>query len=156
MERIDLTLRKEFTKGNSNRNHFDDTVAYNRKMDYRDQRRSFSDILGSAVKGFFPFVLSVDFQWKEFFKEDHGYYKRQYENDESVERITGILTKDLAMEYVCGYGLTDTCDRCGGFKSRILNCFNHSLCDKCEKEYKFRNDNFWNREQLRLQEVWID
>lgn len=155
MDKIDLTLRKEFTSNPSRRDQYDDTMQYNNALDYKDQRRSKLDILGFDD---FKFKFGIiDLQEHHAFfgdKENKGW--EELKLHEAILNITGLLTKTLKLEYDAGYGSEYTCDCCGGFRSSILNSQKYGLCDRCERHSKYRNEKFWERKETLFEETWID
>lgn len=159
MYKIDLTLRREFLKNPSRQDRFDDTNSYLNKMGYEDQRRAKLSILGidDFKINFLNFIINRDINL-EFFKEDDNlkYSNNEITLHESIFRITGVLTNTLSLEYDTGYGREEYCDCCGGFRSSILNAKPYGICDKCEKEYRTRNEEFWERRQNLTEETWID
>lgn len=158
MDKIDLTLRKEFVKNPTRRNSFDDTVAYDNKMGYEDQRRSKASILGfDSVIHFYIQNISPIKEHLEFFGENkYKICESSIDLHEDIYRITGVMTEHLRMEYDSGYGSEDTCDCCGGYRSAILNSERYGTCDKCNKEYKYRNEHFWERRNETFVDNWID
>lgn len=154
MERIDLTLRREFTS--NPRLHFEDTRIYESKLGYEDQRRAKLSIL--SLDTFYSIwgIKITSNQHEDFFDRSQKIKTDStIQLHEDVHRITGMLTKYLAMEYDAGYGREDVCDCCGGFRSRVLNSFRYGLCDRCNKEDQLDNKNFWERRPS-FQEAWID
>lgn len=155
MDKIDLTLRREFYKNPTRRDLYDDTNAYNNKLGYEDQRRAKLEILNHdefKLGNFFPSYEAHH----EFFDEEKKKGWKEYDANESIFRITGVMTDTLKMEYDAGYGSEDICDCCGGFRSHILNSERYGICDDCEKSYRLRNEDFWERKQDFIVETWID
>ena len=156
MDKIDLTLRKEFTANANRRQQFDDTVQYNEKLDYKDQRRAKRAILSHESPWFFGFTVFTK-DHLEFFGDNNKRGWEEFNLHETILSITGVLTKTLKLEYDSGFGNENTCDCCGGFRSEILNSQKYGLCDRCERTNKFRNVNFWERrEDFAFEETWID
>lgn len=157
MNNIDLTLRREFYKNPSRRDLYDDTNRYNDSLGSEDQRRAKLAILNydEFKSGLFAFSISYS-EHHDFFKEDKKIGWEEYDNHENILKITGILTSTLKMEYDAGYGNEDRCDCCGGFRSHILNSEKFGICDSCEKGYRFRNNEFWERKQDFIIEMWVD
>lgn len=153
MERIDLTLRGEFT--DSERPRFDDARIYEDKLGHKDQRRAKKEILNVDT---FLFLFSIKIDRKEHVEFFEG---RGMKNDptiqdhENILRITGILTSYLKMEYDAGYGSEDTCDCCGGYRNQHLNSFRYGLCEKCVRFEQLDNKHFWDRRE-RFSEIWVD
>lgn len=155
MEQIDLTLRGEFSKDSSR--SFDDTRQYEVNLGYKDQGSAKKRILNKKESFFFDFdIYYVEIQHEEFFRfKNQKNNEEHWQSQEAIERITGILTKELKMEYACGFGEENVCDCCGSFVSPILNRCKSWLCEKCEKGYFMDNNKFWNKPE-RFEEEWID
>ena|SRR5215217_7994751 len=157
MDNIDLTLRREFTENSNRRDRYDDTNAYMDRLGSEDQRRSKLHILGFDIFKNVMFGLSISYsEHHDFFKEDKKSGYNEIEPHEDALRITGLLTNRLKMEYDSGYGNEDTCDCCGGFRSTILNCEKFGICDSCQKGYRLRSNDFWERKQDFIIETWVD
>lgn len=157
MDNIDLTLRKEFLKKSTRLTRYDDTNRYIDKLGYEDQRRAKIDILASDNFKINMFGIKLSFpSHHDFFEEDKKYGWREYELHETILKITGVLTKTLKIEHDSGYGDENACDCCGGFRSHILNSEKYGICDTCEKGYRFKNSEFWERKRDFILETWVD
>lgn len=155
MENIDLTLEGLFTSERKGR-RFDDEERYSNALDYKDQRRAKTDILG--IDDYIFKFLGITLEKKEyltFFGDTEKNELNRVKEHETIYDITGIMTEDLKQEYDSGFGSENICDCCGGFISEILNKDISWLCDNCAKTGKYRNEHFWEDKKPTF-DNWID
>lgn len=144
MNNIDLTLRSDFS--DKENLLFDDARFYINSIgvsstSYIKSKKSILDCNHKSILkiSFIYSEISLDDDTVRILKPDPKENNNGFRSHQDTFDITGIMTKEYRFECEAAHGSPDTCDCCG--KSiNVLNSKFNSLCEVCENEYNY-NEN---------------